>query len=270
MADEIKDTGSPEVIEVQTPQAQESAQVEYSEQEQLAMEQGWVPEDQWSGKGKWRSAEDFLERGEIFAKIDSHKRRADRIEQTLEDLKKHHSKVREVEFNRAIQVLKAEKKDALDNGDSARVVEIDEELAEAKAEKAKAAFEQVQPQHGNQQTQAALDQFLARNKWYETDVMMKAAAEAVVQELVFSGEKDPYKVLAEAERRVKKEFAHKFTNPNRDKVGAVEGGGKPVNSGRKDSIQLTSEETQVMNRFVRAGVMTKEEYIAEIKASRGN
>ena len=68
---------------------------------------------------------------------------------------------------------------------------------------------------------------------------------------------------------MKEEFSHKFQNPNRAKPAAVESGSAKGSGQKKDNFQLTDEETRVMNRFVKAGVMTKDEYIAEIKASRG-
>jgi hypothetical protein len=53
--------------------------VEYSDTEKKAMAQGWVPEDQYEGTGKWRSAEEFLDRGELFAKIDEQNRATKRL-----------------------------------------------------------------------------------------------------------------------------------------------------------------------------------------------
>lgn len=257
--------------EVTTPEVTtsttESNERQYTEIEQRAMEQGWVPEDQYQGTGKWRDAEEFLDRGELFTKIDESTRRAKNAEKTVEELRKHLNTVRETEFKKALAQLKAEKAAAVAEGDGAKVVEIDEEIAEAReqykeAEKAATT---------NLVDDTPHPQFVAwanRNSWYKSDKAMQIYANTVGQEMVAAGETNPARVLEEIERRVKKEFAHKFVNPNRGKPGAVEtGNGK--GSVRKDNFQLSEDETKAMKRFVRAGILTEEQYIADIKASRG-
>jgi hypothetical protein len=262
-----------EVVEGQEQEPQEqqgspaAKEPEYSDNEKKAMAQGWVPEDQYEGTGKWRSAEEFLDRGELFSKIDEQNRKLRATEATLDALKKHHKRTAEIEYKRALTALKAEKKEALDVGDTERVVDIDEQIAETKAEAAKAI---AQMDHAPAQAEPN-PQFMVwvnKNPWYQNDRAMKIYADTVGDELAAKGMRDPTEILLEVERRTKKEFAHKFNNPNRGKPGAVEGGGRK-GSQKQDTFQLTPEETQVMNKFVRHGVMTREEYIAEAKAQRG-
>lgn len=276
MADETQTTeegqvaggeGTEETSSTETTTTSTTTTPEYSDVEKQAMAQGWVPKEQYEGTGKWRSAEEFLDRGELFSKIDEQNRKLRATEATLEALKKHHKKVAETEYKRAVEALKAEKKLALDSGDSNRVVEIDDEIAAARTEAAKAIQEIDQQQAAPELPNPHFVVWLNRNQWYQTDRAMKAYADTVGDELAGRGMRNPTEILAEVERRVKKEFSHKFTNPNRAKAGAVEGGGSK-GSTSTDSFQLTPEETQVMNKFVKAGVMTKAEYIAEIKASR--
>lgn len=255
-----------ENVEQNTPAEDPIPQVvEYTDTQKTAMEQGWVPEDQWTGSGRWRSAEDFLDRGELFSKIDEVKRRAERAERTLEDLKKHHSKVRDVEFKRAIAHLRSEKAAAVEAGDGERVVEIDEEI-----DKTKEAQREVEAQVDEPEVtpNPAFQTWVSRNGWYTSDKVLKSYADEVAQRLVAAGERDHKTILQEVERRVKKEYSDKFVNPNRERPGSVETGGNKGSGGRRDDFQLTPEETQVMSRFVKAKVMTKEEYIAEIKAAR--
>lgn len=267
MAEENTELNLPNDTPAEGAPSTEPTPREYSDVEQRAMEQGWVPEDQWQGTGKWRSAEDFLDRGELFSKIEQEKRQRQRLEAVVEDLKKHHKQVREVEFKRAIAMLKEEKKNALEVGDAERVVEIDEQIAETKE-----AQRTAQQEPAPQVEEAPNPHFVAwlnRNGWYNTDTAMKVFADEVAKRTAFAGERNPRVILEEVEKAVKKEFAHKFTNPNRAKPNAVEGTGGKGKSQTKDTFQLTDEETRVMNRFVKAGVMTKDEYIAEIKSTRG-
>jgi hypothetical protein len=247
---------------------QAPTQHEYSDVEQRAMAQGWVPEDQYTGHGKWRSADDFLDRGELFAKIDEQNRRLKTQEETAQQFKKHLERVRKTEYNRALATLRAEKKSALIEGDADAVVDVDEKIETLKAE-----FQQEEQAAARQVPQEAppnpvILAWMNRNPWYNTERAMKIFADEVGTELAAKGMLNPKEILDEVERRTKKEFAHKFTNPNRSKAGAVEGGGGK-GSTQRDSFQLTDEETRAMNRFVKAGLMTKEEYIADIRADRG-
>jgi hypothetical protein len=267
MAENTEDLGN-------TPEPQEEVSTnnepEYSDVEKRAMEQGWVPKEQYSGTGKWRDAEEFLDRGELFSKIDDLNRKNRSLETTVHEVKRHYKKIAEAEYNRALRELRAQKKDALDIGDSERVVQIDEAIQNTKVQQAQ---ELRQLDATPQMPPAENPVFMVwqnRNPWYSQDRAMKVFADTLGEELVVKhGMHDPKEVLAEIERQVKKEFSHKFNNPNRNKPGAVEGGGKSGGGKSNEAFQLTAEETQVMNKFVKNKVMTKEEYIAEIKASRG-
>lgn len=259
-----------EALVNQTAAATQQNESTYTDTEKRAMAQGWVPKDQFTGSGKWRDAEEFLDRGELFAKIDEQNRKIKATENVLEELKKHHRKVADTEYQRALNFLRQEKKNALLDGDADKVIAIDDQIDAAKAEQAKALQEIERLQHAQVQ-EVPNPHFVAwvnRNSWYQTDKAMKIYADTVGEDLAKRGMHNPTEILEEVERRTKKEFAHKFTNPNRSKPGAVDGGGARTGGARSDNFQLTPEETQVMNKLVRGNVMTKEEYIAEIKASR--
>ena len=46
-------------------------------------------------------------------------------------------------------------------------------------------------------------------------------------------------------------------------------GGASAPPANKSSFELTDDERRVMNTFIRTGVMSKEEYISEVKKMRG-
>lgn len=79
---------------------------------------------------------------------------------------------------------------------------------------------------------------------------------------------EPVEVLAYVAKEIKEKFKDKFVNPNRNKQtveGRVNNAATP-----KTRFELTADEIKVMNTFIRTGAMTKEQYIEEIKAMRGN
>lgn len=266
MAIEDQDTQVDNNIETTDETNEGSEQeVQYTEVEQRAIEQGWVPKDQWDGHGKWRDADEFLDRGELFAKIDEVKRHNKAMEGTVQALKRHLESVRKTEYSKALSALRAEKKEALANNDADAVIDIEDKIDTLKTE----AFKEAQ--QSQVQSVPAPDPILAvwinRNPWYQSDKAMKVFADTIGEELAYKGITDPKELLIEVERRTKKEFAHKFNNPNRNKPGIVEGSARKSGPA-SENIELTPEETLVMKKFVKAGVMTEKEYKADIKAMR--
>ena len=106
--------------------------------EAQAREQGWTPREEFdanpdnAGK-KWRDAEEFVDRGELFSKIDELSRKYKSTQKTLDQLNDHHKKVKDAEYQRALNTLKAQKKEALEEGDADALIEIDDRIADVKA-----------------------------------------------------------------------------------------------------------------------------------------
>ena len=75
-------------------------------------------------------------------------------------------------------------------------------------------------------------------------------------------------ILIEVSKEVRKEFKHKFTNPKRETPSAVEAGGRKVAkaTNENDTSNMTEQDIQIMNRIVRSGAMTKDEYLKEYKS----
>ena len=253
------------VVDDNTPAPTDDAP-KLSAAEEKAMEQGWVPQDQWEGDPEqWRPAKEFLDRGELFKKIEDQNRTIKEFKRALDDLKGHHSKTREVEYARALEALKMQKQSAIEEGDGAAVIKLDDQIDLVKDE------QQRLKQQSNQPTEDIINPEFAnwvdKNKWYETSEPMKAYADALGRNLAASG-LSPSAVLQEVEKQVKLEFPNKFTNPNRNKPGSVEGSSSKGGKGN-DSFSLTDEERRVMQRFVRTGAMSEKDYIAELKRIKG-
>jgi hypothetical protein len=283
MAEELKEVEEEVVVEPQVegeePQegdveekkeeaSKEEAQ-EYTEDETQALESGWKPKDQWEGDiKKWVPAEEYNRRGELFGKIDSMGRDLRDTKKALRMLQDHHGKVKETEYNRALASVREAKKQALRDGDVDLAAEADERMIDMKAE-------QISERQVNAQQAAQPDprfiQWADRNSWYKQDGEMRAFADDVgIAHAKANPEKSPEEVLKYVESRVKRTYAEKFTNPNRDRPNAV--GGREVSSARKspkDDFAMSEEERKVMMTFVNEGVMTKDQYIADLKAIKG-
>lgn len=238
--------------------------------EDRAREQGWRPKEEFDGEpSKWVSAETFVAKGELIDRIESLGKKLKDSEKTIKMLTEHHTKVKESEYKRAVEFLKSQKKAAYESGDVDRIIELDDKIAEVRdTQKAQKQQEAV---NAEPETHPAFQSWVSENKWYEKNSEMRSDADAFGEAYARNNpDKTPTEVLEFVTRKIKKAYAEEFQNPNRNRPSGVEGGGGNRQGASRDSFTLTEEESRVMNTFVRNGVMTKEEYITQVKAMRGN
>lgn len=252
-----------ELEQNQTPEPQEAPKL--SATEQRAMEQGWVPQDQWQGDpDDWRPAKEYIDRGELLRSISELKRENRMIREGVQEFKKHHEEVKRVAYKQALADLRAKKLEALDAGDHQAVVQIDEKIAE-KREELKAEEAAPKPAPVPNEPHPAFVQWENRNGWYKSDRAMKAVADEVARDLIGRGEQDPVRILSEVDKEVRKAFPHQFENPRRSMASAVEGTTRTARVA-KDDVVMTDVEKSIMNKVLKTGVITKEEYLKEFKA----
>lgn len=257
-------------------QADQVANNEPDPVEVEARASGWVPKEDFQGDPhKWVDAGEFVRRAPLFQKLDLQNRELKELKKALDGLKQHHTKVQETEYARALADLKAQKKDALIDGDPDKVIEIEDKLEAVKDAKRKFEVAQAQEAQRAADPEVLHPEFAAwvnRNGWYKSSAPMKAFADALGIELRSKG-MSPSEVLRQVEAQVKEEFPNKFRNPNRDKPGAVEGGSgaKPAAKNSLSSFEasLDDDERKIMNTLVRTKTMTKEEYLTELKKVKG-
>ena len=269
-----------EVIQAAPVEEQQPAEVQQTEQqphiesdpyESEAREQGWRPKEEFEGDPeKWRPAKEFVERGELFGKIDTLGKELKETKKALKMLQEHNSKVKETEFKRAVEELKGLQKKHLEEGNSDEYLNTTELLTDLKAEqKAREVLNQQQAEQQKNQVDPRFTEWSAKNTWYTKDQEMRQFADTLGLGYAQANPGiDPDVVLEYVSKQVKQAFRDRFENPNRNKPSAVEGASTP-STAKKDSIELSDDERRVMNTFIRQGVMTKDEYIAQVKAMRG-
>jgi len=95
---------------VETPVVQATEQTQTTQvdsYESQAREQGWKPKEEYEGDPeKWKPAKEFVERGELFGKIDTLGKDLKETRKALKMLQEHHAKVKETEYKRAVDDLK--------------------------------------------------------------------------------------------------------------------------------------------------------------------
>jgi len=233
-----------------------------TETEIEAMESGWVPKEEYKGvEHKWVDAGEFLRRGELFKKIEDQSKQLKDVKSALNEMKKLHSQVREVEYKRALEALREQKRVALQEGDADAVLAAEDRIDLVKEQVNQLKAEPVQVQEVEEHPE--FTQWTSRNNWYKTSAPMKAFADALGQSLARAGN-SPSEVLKKVEAEVRKEFPNRFKNPNQDKPGSVESGQARGTS--KETFVLTDQQRKIMNNLVRQKVMTEKQYIEDLKS----
>lgn len=237
---------------------------QYSPIQLKAIEQGWIPKEEFNGSEEdFIDAPEFVRRGELFAKISSQSSRIKQVEQALEALRMHNTKIKEVEYERALKNLKQAKRTAQINGESEQVFQLEDKIEEVEAEReAIKQNAQVQPSAGPSPEFVTWQE---QNPWYENNKVMQAAADQIGRELHAKG-MSPSEVLKEVTKQIKEEFPHKFQR-KAPANSAVEGSSRGTPRGTSE-VSMSEQERDIMKKIVRTGVMTEAEYKAQLKNIR--
>lgn len=251
-------------------------------QEQEARKFGWTPKEEFKGEEtQWRTAEEFLQRGKeingflrkdlerIQGKNLSLEQELKEVRKAVEEFKGFHEKTAETAYKKALTDLQLKKKDAIVIGDGEAVIEIENEIDELKeTRKATPVVEEkktneIPPEVFQRQFTA----WQAENEWFTNDPALRAAANGFADEVKYE---QPNllgtEFLNEVTKKVKGAFPEKFGVPPRDRHPNVEGnsgGSRGPGSNKKSYADLPSEAKAACDKFVKQGLITKEQYIAD-------
>jgi len=245
------------------------------EADETAKALGHMSKDEWTAKGKdpneWVDAETYIKRGEniqsFMKKHNAHLSREIReLRGLIVEQRDMAQKARLQGYQLALQDIQQRQRDAAAQGDV-------DAFDAAERDKAKVS-QQYQEASKVAPPPATEDpvflEWVDDNAWYTDDADMAAYAEGVAQRLIAEGKTSPGRpILDEVTKRVKKAFAHKFTNPRREQPGAVETGSQsptPKKSGKGfDDLPASAKSSfeKLEKNFKREGIAyTKEEYLA--------
>lgn len=261
-----------EVVEKKAEEIKVPEVVEHTEIEKKAMNMGWRPKDQWNGsEDEFTDAGEFVRRQPLFDKIDYQSKKLKNVESTLNQLIEHHSKVRQTEYERALKELKEVRREAIKEGNAEQALVFEDKIEELE-ESHKKTEPVVIPQKQNEPTSEFLT-WVQTNQWYVKDSDMHDFADGVAAAFIKRGEISgraitERDVFNHVNDKIKRAYPEQFGNPNRERAGAVTNGDM---NGRatKTTFKLTPEQEDVARSFEKSGVMTKAEYIAEIKKLEG-
>lgn len=273
---EVKTDVKVEEVVVDAPTAKEVMKSEY---ETRAEEDGWVPKDVWEDDGRdpadWRPAKEFVERGDFIKQIQSTKKELKQTQATLTALQRHHQYVFEKAHQTALTELKKEKRMAIREGELEKAEELDEKIDEQQAtfEKERVQLKQEQ-QVANAGVPVEFEDWKSRNTWYESDDDtsrdMRAYADGLgLNYLAKNAGAKPAEVLKYVDGKVRTKFPEKFGKRAALSPTASVDKTTTRQSKREAEFELDDMETQIMDSLVKAGEMTKAQYVAELKKAKG-
>jgi hypothetical protein len=266
---------------VQPTDAPEALEVNPVEQE--ARSQGWVDKDEFRGsETDWVDAETFVRRGkeimpvlrknnekllQRLAKAEKDAEEARNVAKEFQKFQKENYERKVQDYEAQLSQLKQAKKEAISVGDGDRAVAIDDQIDDIKEQRDIAKLEANRPEPQAQATTTAdpaLNTWLEKNSWFGTDLKKTGIANG----------------LGEAIRRenpglVGKEFLDKLDEEMNALLGQpvqrqapqnpVEGRSntRPSGTKRQSYDNLPAEAKAACDRFVKQGLMTKEQYVAE-------
>lgn len=260
--------------------------------QELAQSEGWVPEDEWKGnKDEWIDYREFNTRGELMKRIQSQSKQIHPLKEEISELKtamsflgEHNKKIAEVEYNRAVKDLKAQKREAREEDDYAAIDEIDGQLDELKDAKKELDAKEDKKEESTEvstkpqelppaQKQIVKDWYDSpTNKWYQEEEMLRPVADQVFISRLEQNGGDFSEAFTYMETKMKSKFPEE-TGGSRKKGGSVTetsgraaGRAKGNSKGPKFSKRdLNEEQAAVAKTFVDTGVFENiQEYVDQL------
>jgi hypothetical protein len=280
-----------QVVEGQQEGSQEASQEAQYESEARA--QGWVAKEEFRGsENDWVDAETFVRRGKeimpilrknnekLLKELDLAKKAAEEARAAALEFKEfqkglYEKKTKDLETQ--LEQLKQAKREAISAGDGDRVLAIDDAMDDIKEQRTEAKEELKRAEEKAKEAppqEASMDPDLNKwieknNSWFGPDERLTAIANTIGiqinrQNPNLKGQAFLDKLDSELVEFMPEKFGKKRT-PNPMEGSPNGGTSRPVASGKKSYNNLPADAKAACDRFVKQGLMTKEQYVAEFE-----
>jgi hypothetical protein len=244
---------------------------EYSEEEKLALEEGWAPKDKWKGaEDEWVPAKAFLKYGKVESELKRVRSEASQKEKVIKTMKDYYLNVKEDAKKEILDNFKRQKREAIKNEDYAEVAKLDQQIDDL-TDSLDRKFKQ-HDQHmlnAEQVAQTPPPEFFdwnKRNSWYVLGEQSGLTKEADVLAVSYAQMNPGVKygeVLKFVEDTIKAKHPDKFQSDTR-RPRASDVNDPPEFTGdtkNKRAVRLRPEEKAAADEF---GI-SYEEYAAGLK-----
>jgi hypothetical protein len=254
--------------------------------ESEARSQGWVAKEEFrSDERDWVDAETFVRRGreilpivrknneKLLKELNEAKKDAQEAKAAAKEFQKFQQEQYErkaQELEEKLSLVKQAKREAINSGDGDRVVELDDmtDVLKADIQKAKEAsvVKAPEPPRQEQAVDANLQNWLDKNDWFGVDKRTTGIANGLAEAIRLEnpglqGQAFLQKLDEELGDVLPAKFGkQKPKNPmDGEALNTSASGRQP--KGKRTYESLPSEAKAACDRFVKQGLLTKEEYI---------
>jgi len=268
-----------EAIEQKTKETQEIQEPKENKIETIAKEMGWVSEEDFNGdKSDYVDAETYIRRGRdiqdnMRKSLKEQRQQLNDMSESIEALKSHNEKVYKAAVSKLkleLTTLKAQKKEAIEDGNVNKVNEIDEQIDFVKGSIDTKEPEKSKKGDEKPELTSEFKVWIGKNPWYETDDEMATVADNIAREYKGISFQRLEKLV---DKKIKEAFPDKFPSTNTtkqtDAVNRVEGSSRRQAGTKFTEADLSESQRTIMNQFVRQGIMTKKQYIEDIASMAG-
>lgn len=251
--------------------------------ESEARSQGWRPREEFAGpETAWVDADTFVQRGrEILPIVQSQLRKEranvarlaaeqDALKKTVAEFAAHHANTAQREYQRAMDDLKAQRHQAMEDGDLSTAVMLEKQMevvAHQSATHQQQAPRVHTPDPVASEDLSDLHAWTESKPWFAVDRMKTGLAVTMAQKLRddrpdLQGNGPAF--LAELDRQLVVQFPNQFGVPGNRMEGPGPAGLAPSGRGMKRTkAHLPPEARQAMDKFVKEGLLTEAQYLAE-------
>lgn len=232
--------------------------------EETAREQGWKPQDEYSGNPDlWVDAGEYLRSKPLIQKIRSQNKRMKELEKTVESMARHYDMTIKQARERTIAELTAQRRESIEQGKVLEVEELDKQIA--------SVHRMPDPVVPRPTLSPDIEEFVdTHKKWFNVDKGMTDFAIAYHEAYLKSNPGiDMKKSLDDTLAAVKVKYPDKFANPRKATPSGVEGVGAPSQGdGKYSKSRLTAEQKMAYRQFVEVHkVMSHDDYFKQLEAA---
>lgn len=245
----------------------ETNETQLSETEQRAVAMGWAPKDEFKGNpDDWVEAEEFIDSTptklrrklkESDARYSDLEKRFASLQTGVKQMEAFQETAREEGYQKGLKEALEKLKAAAKEGDDAGMAAAESEMEQIEEQRQKDA-QAAQNTGVSEQEAQTFGAWKSDNGWYEKDIMLRGAADAVSRQLTAMNPNMPLDAhLEEVARQVKGEFPDRFKTAKADppavESGGNNGGGIPARNRSRGWNDLPSDCKSAFRELVQAG-----------------
>lgn len=240
-----------------------------------ARAQGWKPEEEWEGEpDKFVDAETFVKKGDQYVglmkkRVEGLEKKFSYQEQLNKDMRNQYErleKAKQKEIEQLEEQIRAQRRQAVTDGDGKAFDEAEKQLDELRDQK---AARTPTNNGGEENLPPWAEEWKQENKWYGKDTTATAVAMSFAEQLrntnPFLSEKE---FLDQVTEHVKQELPHKFKKSKPDPIVDGDGGRRsnPDGGGSADSSykNLPPEAKRECTRLMNEGIIKDKEVYAQL------